>query len=387
MCCRLNQNITKIGACILSFDHKISEYLRENYRGVGFWNPTKIYTHEIGKQIHRMDLNECPHPPSPKVLEAIQLAAIELNRYPDGTCPQLTPRLAVANDVPEETICFGAGSTQLLTAIAEISVGPGENLVSPEIVWRRFQGVYQVVSADVTSVPNKEDGAIDVNGMIEAIGNNTKLSIILTPNNPTGLMLSENEIRRVCDQTPENVLLFIDEAYHEFALHAGGANALEIVKNRKGPWVLTRTFSKAYALAGLRLGYAICSSEEIVNALRLATSTFNVNGIAEAAVLAALDDPEYTTFILDENEREMNRIKSKCQELGLHYMDSVTNFISIDVGLPNGEVVKAMRDRGIRISTPGYESNGTFIRVSTGLTDDTTVFLIALEEVLGELSS
>ena len=138
----------------MSLEHKLSEYLRENYRSIGFWNPTKIYPHEFGKLIHRMDLNECPHPPSPKVLEAIQLAASDLNRYPDGTCPQLTPRLAITNDVPEESICFGAGSTQLLTAIAEISVGPGENIVSPEIVWRRFQGVYQVVAADVTSVPN-----------------------------------------------------------------------------------------------------------------------------------------------------------------------------------------------------------------------------------------
>ena len=112
-----------------------------------------------------------------------------------------------------------------------------------------------------------------------------------------------------------------------------------------------------------------------------------MNGIAEAAVMAALDDAEYTKFILDDNEREMNRIKAKCKKLGLHYMDSVTNFISIDVEIPNGEVVKAMRDRGIRISTPGYESNGTFIRVSTGLSDDTTAFLVALEEVLQELAS
>ena len=370
----------------LSPDFQLPEFLRENYRDVGFWNPTKIYDHELGKRIIRMDLNECPHPPSKNVLNAIQKAALELNRYPDGTCPQLTPRLAATNGVPEEHICFGAGSTQLLTAIAEISVGPGEKILSPEIVWRRFQGVYRAVAADVTFVPNNGDGSIDVDGMIKLIGNNTKLSVVLTPNNPTGLMLTEDEIRKICDETPENVLLFLDEAYHEFAIHAGGANALEIIKNRKGPWVLTRTFSKAYALAGLRLGYAVCSSEEIVNALRLTTSTFNVNGIAEAAVIAALDDPEYTKFILEENEREMNRIKKKCSDLGLSYMNSVTNFISIDVELPNGDVVKAMRDRGIRISTPGYESNGTYIRVSTGLSDDTTAFLNTLEEVLEKIS-
>lgn len=371
----------------MSYGQAPFEYLRENYKGVGFWNPTKIFSHEVDKKIHRMDLNECPHPPSPKVLEAIQSAAVALNRYPDGTCPDLTARLANTNGVPGENICFGGGSTQLLTAIAEISVGPGENLIAPEIIWRRFQGVFQIVAADVTSVPNLENSAIDVDGMIAAVGNNTKLSIILTPNNPTGLMLSEDEIYRMSEQTPENVLLFIDEAYHEFAIHAGGANALEIVKKRKGPWVVTRTFSKAYALAGLRLGYAVCSSEEIANALRLTTSTFNINGVAEAAVMAALDDIEYTKFILAENTREMNHIKARCRKLGLPYMDSVTNFISIDVGLPNGEIVKAMRDRGIRIATPGYKSNGTFIRASTGQPEDTVAFLTALEEILADSSS
>ena len=125
-------------------------------------------------------------------------------------------------------------------------------------------------------------------------------------------MLTEQELRDICEQTPENVLLFIDEAYHEFALHAGGPNAIDIVKDRKGPWVVTRTLSKAFALAGLRLGYALCSSQEITNALRLATSTFNLSGIAEAAAIAALEDEGYTQFILEKNTREMSRIKKGC---------------------------------------------------------------------------
>ena len=359
--------------------------LRDNFRDVGFWNPTQILPHEIGAVIHRMDLNECPHPPSPRVVEAIKLAANDLNRYPDGTCPELAERLSEKSKLPKEQICFGGGSTQLLTSIAEITVGPNENIVSPEIVWRRFQGVYKVVAADVTFVPNKYNGGIAVDQLIKSINNQTKLLVVLTPNNPTGLMLSEEEIYMVCHDTPENVMLFIDEAYYEFAVFAGGVDALSILKNRRGPWVLTRTFSKAYALAGLRLGYAFCSSEEIANALRLATSTFNVNGVAEKAVLAALDDTEYTKFILESNALEMSKIKTKCQELGLKYKDTVTNFISIDVGVPNGELVQKMRDRGIRISTPGYEQTGTFIRVSSGLPEETSNFLIALEEILSEM--
>ena len=359
-----------------------ADYLRENYQNVGFWNPTKVLPHEVGRPIHRMDLNECAYPPSPRVLEAIQKAAETLNWYPDGTCPDLTARLASSLGIAPEVICYGAGSTQLLTAITEIAVGPKENLIAPELLWRRFKGVFRLADADVTSVPNKPDGAIDVDGMISGIGNRTRLSIVLTPNNPTGLMLDAEAIRKLCRETPDNVLLFIDEAYHEFAIHAGGPDALDIVKERSGPWVLTRTFSKAYALAGLRLGYAICSSEEIANALRLGTSTFNVSGIAEAAALAALDDPDYTTFILERNSEEMGRIKAACRDMRLGYMDSVTNFIAIDVGRPAAQVVDAMRERSVRIATPGDDSRPTWIRASTGMPDDTEAFLTALREIL-----
>ena len=128
----------------------------------------------------------------------------------------------------------------------------------------------------------------------------------------------------------------------------------------------------------------MCSSEEITNALRLATSTFNLSGIAEAAAIAALEDKDYTQFILEENTREMNRIKKGCQDLGLAYMDSVTNFISIDTGAENGSVVKALRERGVRVSTPGYDATGTYIRASTGLPEDTDLFLSALKDVLGQ---
>ena len=197
-------------------------------------------------------------------------------------------------------------------------------------------------------------------------------------------MLNDTELRALAEGVPENVLLFIDEAYHEFAIFAGGADPLPILQTtRKGPWVITRSFSKAYALAGLRLGYALASSEEIANAIRLATSTFNLAGIAEAAALAALDDPDHTTMILERNARESSRIKQGLENLGLDVMDSVTNFISFDAKRPADDIVRALRSRRIRVATWGYQSYGTHIRVSTGLPKDTDAFLIALRDVLG----
>jgi histidinol-phosphate aminotransferase len=356
--------------------------LLDNFRSTGFWNPTRIPANELDVHMHRMDLNECPYPPSPQVIEAIGQAALGLNRYPDGTCPTLTARLASDIGVMPEQICYGSGSTQLLTCIAQISIGSGDELVAPELIWRRFSGIFKAVDANCRLVPNTASGAIDVDALVGAIGNATRLAIVLTPNNPTGMMLSATELSRIARGVPENVLLFVDEAYFEFARHAGGPDAVEVLKDRRGPWVVTRTFSKAYALAGLRLGYAICSDTEVANALRLVTSTFNLTGVAEKAVLAALDDPDYTRMILDTTALERRRIVDGVGTMGLNVMESVTNFVGVDVGRDAGEVVAEMRKRGVRISTFGYKSSGTFIRVSTGLPEDTDAFLSNLSEVL-----
>jgi len=357
--------------------------LRENFRQLPFWNPTKVFENERDVEVHQMDLNECPYPPSQKVLAAITAAAAELNRYPDGTCPHLTARLSTATGVPIDNICWGAGSTQLLTAATQIAVDSKEEIVVPGIVWRRFAGIFQALDADTVEVANRQDGSIDVDGLLGAIGNRTRLVIVLTPNNPTGLMLSEDELKALASDVPENVLLFLDEAYHEFAMFAGGADPLPILQSRRtGPWVVTRTFSKAYALAGLRLGYALTSSEAIANAIRLTTSTFNLAGVAEAAALAALDDPGYTRMILERNAEESTRIKRGLERMGFDVMDSVTNFISFDAKQPAAGLVQALRARRVRVATWGYEAHGTYLRVSTGTPEDTGAFLAALEDVL-----
>ena len=368
----------------MAINSQTSSYpLREHFRDQPFWNPTQCFPREQGQRIHRMDLNECPYPPSPKVLAAIQTAASELNRYPDGTCPVLTPRIAERIGVNPGQICWGTGSSQLLTSIATINLDPGEQLLAPALIWRRFAGVFDVVAAEVCAVANQSDGGIDVDGLLAALTDRTRLVVVLTPNNPTGMMLSEAELIRLIDGIPEHVLLFIDEAYYEFARFAGGPDAVDILRTqRSGPWVVTRTFSKAYALAGLRLGYGICSSEEIVNALRLVTSTFNLCGIAEAAALAALDDPDYTQMILTSTARERERLQSGLQAMGLTVMPSVTNFIGVDLGREARPIIKALRDRRVRVASFGYEAAGNYLRVSTGFPEDSDAFLQTLNAIL-----
>lgn len=284
--------------------------------------------------------------------------------------------------MPATRIAWGTGSTELLSNAVRIAVAPGERLVAPTPLWRRFEGVFQIVDADVRHVANRPDSGLDVAALVAAVDETTKMLVCLTPNNPTGLALDAGQTAEIVERTPDHVLLYIDEAYHEFAVHAGGADALAIIKRRKGPWLITRTFSKAYALAGVRLGYALCSEDAIANALKAVTSTFNVSAFCEVAALAALDDPGYTAFLLDKNAEDRARPIEGMRALQLAPLPSVTNFMSVRLPRDGAEVAAAMRERGIRIATwgePGFED---FIRVSIGLPEDTEAFLGALRGIL-----
>ena len=363
-----------------------ANYIRANLRDMAPWNPTATIPSERTGRIHRMDLNECPYPPSPSVVAAMRDFADKVNRYPDGGLPQLSARISERTGVPTSSIAWGTGSTELLSNVVRIAVAPGDRLVAPTPLWRRFEGVFRIVDADVRHVDNRPDGGLDVAALIAAADASTRILVCVTPNNPTGMGLTAEEIADIVERTPDHVLLYIDEAYHEFAVHAGGPDALEIIKRRKGPWLITRTFSKAYALAGARLGYALCSEDAIANALKAVTSTFNVSAFGEVAALAALDDPDYTAFILEKNAEQRARLTDGMRALQLAPLPSVTNFVSVRLPKDGGEVQAAMRARGIRIATwgePGYED---YIRVSIGLPEDTEAFLAALQEILGGIS-
>jgi histidinol-phosphate aminotransferase len=357
-------------------------YIRPNIGNMAAWNPTASLPAEHTGRIHRMDLNECPYPPSPKVVAAMQAHADKVNRYPDGGLPRLTARISERTGVPASRIAWGTGSTELLSNAVRISVAPGDRLVAPTPIWRRFEGVFRITDADVRRVANLPSQGLDATALVDAVDETTKMLICITPSNPTGMALTAEEIAEIVDRTPDHVLLYIDEAYHEFSLHAGGPDALAIVQRRKGPWLITRTFSKAYALAGARLGYALCSEDAIAAALRAVTSTFNVSAFCEVGALAALDDPDYTRFILEKNAEERARLMDGMRALQLSPLPSVTNFVSVELPRDGAEVAARMRERGIRIATWGETGFENFIRVSIGLPEDTDAFLAALREIL-----
>ena len=334
--------------------------------------------------VRRLNLNECPYPPSPAVIAALVAAAGRVNRYPDARGRALAGALAERLGVAVARIALGNGSDALIRLIGEVCLDAGDAIVVPAPSFGSYATAARVRDAEVTEVALAPGGAVDAGGLIAAVGPRTRIVFAANPNNPTGALVSGDELAALAEGVPERVLLVLDEAYFEFARHAGGADGLGALAGRRGPWVVLRTFSKAYALAGARIGYAICGDPALAQALDAARPTFFVNALAQAAALAALGDQAYAAELQRRNARDRERLAAGLAALGLDPMPSVTNFVAAALCRPAAPVIAALARRGILIApirAPGWEH---FIRVSVGAPDDTDALLAALAEVLGE---
>jgi len=333
-------------------------------------------------KIRSMGLNESCFPPSPKVIQAMQDNLSSVNLYPDAQCPHLTDIVTERTGIDRDCIVWGNGSEELLKGAIDLSLSPGQGLVLPVPTFWGYKSMVAAFEAEVAEVKNLPDGHTDIDGILAAIGNNTRIVFLITPNNPTGRMVDQAGLEKIIAGVPENVLLCVDEAYYDFGLHAGGPNVLDILKTRKGPWLTVFTFSKAYAMAGMRIGYALCSDAELAQALQKTTCVFNVPLLAQYAGEAALKDTDYLNFILENTATGRAQIFEGLKELGLDPIPSVGNFVSCPVPMNGRECMTAMLDKGVQINAwadAGYENH---IRITVGTEEDNAVCLAALKEVL-----
>jgi histidinol-phosphate aminotransferase len=335
-----------------------------------------------GGTVRRLNLNECPYPPSPRVIEAIQKAAASTNRYPDPTWRALAAAIGKRTGVEPARLSFGNGSDELLMLLAQIVLEPGMSAVLPVPSFPRYMTATLFTGATPIPVPVRGDGANDAGAMLAAIRPDTRLVVCATPNNPTGAMLDATELQRLAREVPASCLLLIDEAYFEFARHAGGPDALAAIAARRGPWAVVRTLSKAYSLAGMRVGYALLSSPDLTEAVNRVRGMFNVNMLAQVAAVAALEDEAHTQRLLDDCARERQRLSEGFARLGCPPLLSVANFVSAQLPMPAADAVKAFADRGILVVAIGAPPFERHIRVTIGTAEDTDAVLGALAEIL-----
>ena len=338
--------------------------------------------HDTSK-IRAMGLNECCFPPSPKVMEAMQNNLGAVNLYPDAQCPHLSDIVSDRTGVSHDCIVWGNGSEELLKGAIDLCLSPGEGLILPVPTFWGYKSMVAAFEADVSEIENLADGRTNIAGILEAINDNTRIVFLITPNNPTGRLIDQDELERVVNGVPDDVLLCVDEAYYDFGIHAGGPNVLEVLKKRKGPWITVFTFSKAYAMAGMRIGYALCSDATLAQALQKTTCVFNVPLLAQYAGEAALLDTDHLNFILTQTAAGRDLIYNGLKDLGLNPIPSVANFVSTAIPGNGRSMVQKMLDKGIQINAwadAGYEN---YIRITVGTEEDIADCLKALKEALG----
>ena len=328
--------------------------------------------------IIKLASNENPLGMSPKAREAVQAAVKDIARYPDGNGFALKQALVKRYGVGMENIVLGNGSNDVLELAARAFLAPGLAAIYARHAFAVYPLATQAIGAVGIEVPARDFGH-DLYAMLAAITPETRMVFIANPNNPTGTLLPGEELEDFLAEVPQDVLVVLDEAYNEYLPHP--------VRYDSIPWlrsfpnlIVTRTFSKAYGLAGLRVGFALASAEvaDLMNRVR---QPFNVSSLALAAAAAALADDEFVARSFEINALEMKRITDGLLDLGLEYIPSFGNFVAFRAG-DAAKVNRTLLEQGVIVRPIAGYGLPEHLRVSVGLESENARFLEALERSL-----
>lgn len=335
---------------------------------------------ELGlKSVIKLASNENPYPPSPKALAAMNLAAREVNRYPDGGCFQLRCALARKLHVDDDQLIFGNGSDEIIVLAVKAFAAKGDEVIIAKPSFLIYEIASTLSGARLHQVPLKEF-RYDLQGMKAKINARTKIIFIGNPDNPAGTYITQRQAEEFLRSVPKSTLVFFDEAYFEYVQANDYPDTLALMK--KYPNVMTtRTFSKMYGLAGLRVGYGI-ASREIIDILNRLREPFNVNSMAQAAAVAVLADEVYYRKIAKEINEQKQYLYRSLENLGLAYEVSFTNFILVRVGGDSSQAAGKLLKKGVIIRDMAVWGLKGYIRVSIGSASENKRFIKSLGEIL-----
>jgi len=336
-----------------------------------------------GGQLLELSSNESPYGPSPAVASVLARLAPQVARYPDPSCRHLRTALAEHTGVRPDHISIGNGAENLIELLCQAFLSPGDRVVTQAPCYGLHDIHPRAMGAVVDKVPMAADLGFDVPAWEAALAQPAKMVMFSNPSNPVGCILDSDGLRRLLAAAPVGALLVVDEAYGEYAAgHRGFPDSLRALRAQPRPWIILRTFSKAYALAGLRVGYALASDPRLVTWLNRVRSPYNVNHAAQQAALAALGDPAHMRRCVEQAGQLRERLAQRLRGHGYRVADSHACFLFVEVAGGTGvEVAERLRTLGIAVK-PWREAGYTsFIRVTIGLQDENDRFLAALLKV------
>ena len=329
------------------------------------YKPGKAPVAVAGQAAHKLSSNESPYGPLPSVLGVLAEASGEIHRYPDTTAAALTGALAERFAVPAAHVAVGCGSVGVLKQIMEAVSDPGDEVV---YAWRSFEAYPGLADlAHATSVPVPlRDETHDLAALASAITPRTRLILVCNPNNPTGTVVREPELTEFIDQVPGDCLVVLDEAYREYIRDPRVPDGIDLYRDRPNVAVL-RTFSKAYGLAGLRVGFLI-GHEPVAEAVRKTMLTFTVSSVAQAAAIASLNAEEELLERVESVVKERDRVSGALREDGWAVPESEANFVWLRLGARTTEFSLACDAAGIAVRP--YAGEGARVSIGTPAAND-----------------
>lgn len=332
------------------------------------------------KEVVKLASNENPYGCAPTVKEFMATAAIQHEIYPDGHASTLRSKLALKYQVGEDAILFGNGSDEIVMIISRALLGPGANTVMATPTFPQYAHSAKIEGAEIREVPLKADGQHDLDGFLNAIDSKTTIVWICNPNNPTGNLISNDDLKAFLAQVPDTVLVVLDEAYFEYVTATGHVDSIALLEQYPNAIVL-RTFSKAYGLAAFRVGYAIGHPDVIIN-LNKVRAPFNNNSFGLVLAEKALDDVAFIERCRELNRQQRERFKGYADRKDLHIFDSETNFVLIQVPGDADEAAEKLLQQGFIIRSGNALGTPGYIRVTIGTEEQTSKFFDAFDTLL-----
>ncbi len=343
--------------------------------------PVEDVKRELGlSEVIKLASNENPYGSSKQAKAAIVAEIDNNNIYPDGASVELTAALAAKLGVNTDQIIFGTGSSEIILMLARAFLVPGDETIMADETFPQYKHNAEIENARIIEVPLKE-GKHDLPAMLAAINDKTKIVWICNPNNPTGTIVTLDELTAFLDQVPAHVLVVLDEAYGEYISDPSFPDGVKLLE-RYANLVVLRTFSKIYGLAALRIGYGV-GNASVIRYANQVREPFNTSRIAQAAAKASLADDEFISYCREQNANGLSYLAEQFDRLGLSYFPAYGNFIMVDVKRSSPEVFDSLLRKGI-ISRSRWTHYPNHIRITVGTQEQNEKFISALEQVLQE---